>query len=176
MPYLRLKNPNYLVNFIVIAIAIGLLLWCLWDDNVHTCSRAILSIQPVKPISLNRFIHKNHIRSVFNLRGVNPYSWYRDEAAISKKDHIALYNTRLSALRLPPPSQLRQIAHILQTGKKPMVIHCASGIDRTGMVAAMVYLLEGKSLAQAWHQTSWHYGAIRSHSAGKQLLHTYKIG
>jgi protein tyrosine phosphatase len=169
------KNVNYLVNTIIITIAVGLLLWCLWDDNIHTLIRGqYYRSSQLSPYQLNRFIQKNHIRSVFNLRGVNPYNWYRDEAAMTKHDHIILYNTRLSALRLPPPSQLRQIATILKTGAKPMVIHCASGIDRTGLVSAMIYLIDGRTLTQAWYQTSWHYGAVRSRSAGKQMLRAYQ--
>jgi undecaprenyl-diphosphatase len=159
-------------------VGVALFSYCFFHyyENFHT----IIPQQVYRSAELthDEFIqvaNLKQLKSVLNLRGENkPYHWYQVESNTLKSLNIPLYNIRLSSYVLPSKAVLQQLAHTLQTAPKPMLIHCASGADRTGMAAAMVVLLHNGTIAKAAKQISWEYGAIRSDSAGKQMLKAYK--
>jgi protein tyrosine/serine phosphatase len=95
--------------------------------------------------------------SVLTLRG--------SKAAVSKMEatacaalDIPFRAVSLRALALPAQSQLIGLFDALHEMPKPLVIHCKSGSDRTGL-AATIYLhaFKGVPLAQARKQLSLRY-------------------
>ena len=118
---------------------------------------------------------KYHIKSVINLRGENKdKSWYDSEVVISRFLHVKHYDLRLSAYKLPTPTQLRKLVNILQTAPRPILIHCAGGSDRSGLAAAIsIILSKDQSIDDLEDQISWQYDAISSSSVGYQVFENY---
>lgn len=100
------------------------------------------------------------LKSVLNLRGAHPgESWYDDEIAASRAAGLVHFDYPISARRIVTPRQIAQILDIVRRAPKPLLIHCKSGADRAGLVAALYdYAVAGESAAQADGQLSLFYG------------------
>lgn len=92
--------------------------------------------------------------SVLSLRGANG-DVSKMEAAACKALDIPFQTVSLRALALPAQSQLIALFDAIRNMPKPMVIHCKSGSDRTGL-ASVIYLHAFKDvpLAEARGQLS----------------------
>jgi protein tyrosine phosphatase (PTP) superfamily phosphohydrolase (DUF442 family) len=100
------------------------------------------------------------ICSVINLRGPNPgQAWYEREWAVARCQHLKLYDLPVDS-QCPTASELTELLDVLEGCPKPVLIHCQSGIDRSGIVAAISILLldEFGSLERARTHVGWRYG------------------
>ena len=98
------------------------------------------------------------IRSVLNLRGDNdqPVQMFARER--TEALGLQRYDVRLSARSAPPRDRLLEVFDIFDRIEKPFVMHCKSGSDRTGLVAALWLLdQEGVDLATARRELSMRY-------------------
>lgn len=98
------------------------------------------------------------IKSVINLRGATRHSHYSFEVESCEALGINLIDIPLSARSAPTKARLLEVVDLLLSQQKPFLIHCKSGADRTGLVAA-IYLIcvEGKSAKEARKQLSLRY-------------------
>jgi protein tyrosine phosphatase (PTP) superfamily phosphohydrolase (DUF442 family) len=105
-------------------------------------------------------IRAGHIRTVINLRGANPgHVWYDDEVRVTAADHVRLIDIPMSAIREPSPDVLAKLIETLKTAETPMLIHCSSGSDRTGLAAGLYRLLvEHEPVRIAVRQLSFYWG------------------
>ncbi len=109
---------------------------------------------------LEEFIKSHHIRSILNLRGDDATAeWYREEMEAVKSTGIEHFDFGIGATSPVRAAQVEQILGILRSAPKPLLIHCASGADRSGLVAAL-YLAEvvGEPSEKAAEQLSLLYG------------------
>jgi protein tyrosine/serine phosphatase len=97
---------------------------------------------------LQMAIRHHEIRAILNLRGAHPgQSWYDDEIAVSKALGVAHYDYALSAYRVVTDNQITELLGIIRHAPKPLLVHCKSGADRTGLVSALYrFAIEGKSV------------------------------
>lgn len=96
-----------------------------------------------------------HLRSVVNLRGANNQTpWYDQEIAMCRKMGVTHADVRLGAKHLPPPADVAELLKLYRILPRPLLIHCESGSDRSGLASA-IYLIDQKHLSPA--------------TAGKQL-------
>lgn len=111
---------------------------------------------------LQTLVRQYGIRSVINLRGeVLDNDWYEEEIAACRELSLAHFDVRLSARRDWTDAEVDQLLDVLQSAPKPMLIHCKSGSDRTGVAAAMfVALREGAMTDHARGQLSFRYGHL----------------
>lgn len=80
------------------------------------------------------------IKTVVNLRGEAPgEQWYVSEKQATDALGMTLIDMPLSSTRELSDQELRQVVEILRTAEKPILIHCRSGSNRTGLAAA-IYL------------------------------------
>jgi protein tyrosine/serine phosphatase len=147
----------------------------IWTNRYQLCDDVWRSNQP-DPVHF-RALSKLGIKSVINLRGASKWSYYLFEKEACEEHNMALYDHTLVARDLASPAQYLELLDLMARVEKPMLIHCKSGADRTGLAAAL-YLLdqEGRSLTEARAQLSIKYAHQRWSKTGilDHLLDTYE--
>ena len=135
----------------------------LLSHNFHTVipDQVYRSAQP-SPGWLRSFAKSAGIRTVINLRGTcYPQEWYIEQAQTLQEIGVSLEDICLSAGRLPAQHELRQLVLALENSERPLLMHCRHGVDRTGLAACMVLLLEQEiSIDEARWQLSPRYGHL----------------
>lgn len=133
----------------------------IWSGNHHTVAEGQLyrSAQ-LNGSEFGEEIDAHYIRTVLNLRGPNPTdSWYQEEVAATRAHGAVHYEVGISAREPVAPEKVEQILAVLRDAPKPILVHCKSGADRTGFVAALYrYAIEGQSAKIAAHELSLRYG------------------
>lgn len=132
--------------------------------NFHALEegKAYRSAQP-REDELRYMVDKYGIRTVINLRGENTgKSWYDTEAAVCHDENVVLKDIRMSSQSLPSPEVLAELVEALRTAERPILLHCQSGADRSGLAAAMYRLVvEGRSKEEALRELDGRYGHFR---------------
>jgi protein tyrosine phosphatase (PTP) superfamily phosphohydrolase (DUF442 family) len=150
---------------IALLVGIGLALGAevarvLFMGNVHEVvpGRVYRSAQ-LSPEKLRNVIARRGIRTVINLRGCcNPFDWYLDECRVTHDLNVSQEDITLSAIRLPPPSEIKRLIEVLDRSEYPIIMHCRQGADRTGLASAVSMLLHSDAdLATARRQCSPRY-------------------
>src|SRR5438132_1622137 len=111
---------------------------------------------------LDEQVRAKNIRTVVNLRGTcDPYPWYVEESRVTNRLKVCQEDICFSAGHLPSVSEVRRLVEVLDRTEYPILLHCRRGADRTGMIAAVVLLLETRaSLRQARAQLGIRYGHV----------------
>jgi hypothetical protein len=148
--------------FILILLAVFAFRRPLFQGNFGVVDPGLVyrSAQPTS--DLPRLIREYHLSSILNLRGgsaSNP--WYVSEVRLTRDNSVVFYDLPLSAIRRPTRRELILLLDVLERAAYPLLIHCKSGSDRTGLAAAL-YLLSrrGESPEQALGAFSLKYGHI----------------
>ncbi len=95
------------------------------------------SAQPSNTL-MTRDVRRYGIRTIINLRGANPGErWYDKEMADAKALGVAHIDFRMSAKHELTQEQAKRLIDLMATAPKPLLIHCNSGSDRTGLAAAL---------------------------------------
>src|SRR5215510_3170089 len=132
-----------------------------YGGNFHTVEEgALYRSAQLSADELQTAIRDHGIRAVLNLRGAHPgEAWYDDEVGVSKASGVAHYNYGLSAYRVVTEQQIADLLGIIRDAPKPLLVHCKSGADRTGLVSALYrYAVEGVNTEEADGQLSLVYG------------------
>lgn len=131
-----------------------------YQGNFHTVTEGAFyrSAQLAKG-ELQTVVRDHGIRSILNLRGAHPgQSWYDNEVAVSEELGLAHYDYGLSARRVVTGQQITEILEVLRNAPKPVLVHCKSGADRTGLVSALYRFAKGADADDADNQLSLAYG------------------
>jgi protein tyrosine/serine phosphatase len=132
-----------------------------YEGNFHAVTAGVLyrSAQLSKT-EIKAAVGEYGIKSVLNLRGANSGSpWYDNEIAASRELGLVHFDYPLSARRFVTSQQIAEILDIVRRAPKPLLIHCKSGSDRAGLVAALYRFAEtGASAAEADQELSLVYG------------------
>ncbi|MBI5865381.1 MAG: tyrosine-protein phosphatase [Planctomycetes bacterium] len=126
--------------------------------------RAYRSAQPT-PETLERVIRDKHVRTMVNLRGENEKElWYQREKTACEKAGVKLVNIRLSASAMPSRENLLALFELFSDpSNEPLLIHCKSGADRSGMAAGLWRMIALKEdAATAMQELSIKYGHFRA--------------
>lgn len=106
-------------------------------QNYHAISPEVFRSSQPTTNTLERFA-RNGGKMVLNLRGcINAPPWHH-EKEICDQLGLSLVNIPLSATTAPEVSQLKRLIDFLGECPKPLMIHCKSGADRTGL-ASFIY-------------------------------------
>jgi len=154
---------------------------------LRICGWTLLAVV-VLPLSFYGYLHSNHnrhevapgllyrsaqlpvgefvslakqagLRTVINLRGENVGSdWYDAQYRAAREIGVGFINFRMSASRELTVEQMAELAQILRDAPKPVLIHCGSGSDRTGLACALYLLEAGYSPAAVANQLSLQFG------------------
>ena len=106
-----------------------------------------------------RYAERYGIKTIVNLRGSSRKPWYVDEVAAARTHGIKLIDFKMSASKPLTVDRAQQLIALLRDAPKPILIHCMSGADRTGLVS-VIYLnrIAGFDEATAERQLSVRYG------------------
>lgn len=122
---------------------------------------------------LQDYAIRYEIRTVVNLRGRDDRAgWYREEAAAARRLGIELIDFPMQADRRIDAKTATELAAILRDAPRPILIHCRSGADRTGL-ASVIYL---SRVARADEETAERQLSLRyGHIAIPFLSPTYAM-
>ncbi|MFM7594233.1 MAG: tyrosine-protein phosphatase [Isosphaeraceae bacterium] len=128
-------------------------------DSPQGPASAVFRSDQMSPKALSRFIADHHIQTVLNLRGPNPgESWYDAERSTTLVSGAVQVDMPLSSCEWMSRDQALKLAETIRSARRPMLIHCFHGSERTGLASAMTRLLtEGQTLADARQAFSWKY-------------------
>lgn len=146
-----------------------------WID--HAALRALWHNQKEVTPGVWRSNHPDHERfekiksmgidTILNLRGDEQGAPYKFEVESCELLGLDLITVPMIAREAPRKAILIQLMDTFETIKKPFLMHCKSGADRTGLAAA-VYLLhiEDASFERAMEELSWRHLHLRHTSTG----------
>lgn len=111
---------------------------------------------------LEQYVKANGIKTIINLRGENGRSaWYRQEKETAEKLGVQHIDFGMSARKELGLARVAQLVQIMRNAQKPLLIHCKSGADRTGLAAAIyVSRVAGLDEKTAEQQLSIRYGHV----------------
>jgi protein tyrosine phosphatase (PTP) superfamily phosphohydrolase (DUF442 family) len=134
--------------------------WFFGNFGVVDPGRVYRSAQPDG--ELRRLIARHHLASVLNLRGgTQDDPWYVEEVRATRDAGIELYDLPMSATRRPQRRELLILLNVFEQCSYPLLIHCKSGSDRTGLAAALYQMSQkGAPPEQALRAFSLHYGHV----------------
>ncbi len=148
---------------VMILSGLSIFLYIEEEGNFHciTNNEAYRSAQLDRD-ELIYYIQQYKIKSILNLRGKNPKKkWYKEEINVCKQYKVNHYDLHLSAQSKPSKSNIKKLIKIFQLAQLPILIHCKSGADRSGLVAAMwKFYIDKTSKAEASKQLSIFYGHL----------------
>ncbi|MFY0666020.1 MAG: tyrosine-protein phosphatase [Natronospirillum sp.] len=105
-----------------------------------------------------RWLLKNGIKTIVNLRGVHSGGAYLFEEEACKAVGLELVSFKMTSRGAPSREKIIAFGELLENVKKPVLFHCKSGADRAGFAAALYLLLTGEgSITDAKEQLSWRY-------------------
>lgn len=158
---LRTLLRAVLLVSVLIAGLVGYLGWCQWTGNFATvvAGEVYRSNQPTRE-RLAAYARDHGIRSVLNLRGADPGAdWYEAERKTADDLGLTLIDFPMSAGRALDRSGADALLTLLRNAPKPLLIHCRSGADRTGLASVMYRaLVEAAEVGAAEGQLSIRYG------------------
>lgn len=119
----------------------------LFEGNVGVVHPGLVfrSAQPTGD-RLTSLAREHRLQTVLNLRGgTDDKSWYAAEVADARRLGLDFYDLPLSATTRPSRKHLLTVLDLLDRCRYPLLIHCKSGSDRTGLVAGL-YLMSRKGV------------------------------
>jgi protein tyrosine phosphatase (PTP) superfamily phosphohydrolase (DUF442 family) len=99
------------------------------------------SAQPTDE-QLRHWAEQYGIRTIINLRGDDEEE-VEDEEATAKELGIEMISMNISSRRLTARFLLIELIEAIETAEMPILIHCHSGIDRTGTASAFAAMAIG---------------------------------
>ncbi|MFJ1292631.1 dual specificity protein phosphatase family protein [Paracoccus yeei] len=151
-----------LAAFTCFALSGGYLIHLQTSGNFHPIveGEAYRSAQPDAE-NLRTWVNEKGIRSVINLRGTHHGTpWYDAEIAASDTLGLTHYYFGMSASKGLDRAKAAQLIALLRAAPKPVLIHCKSGSDRTGLASALYLADRGRGEELAEDQISIRYGHV----------------
>ncbi len=91
---------------------------------------------------VDQTIRAYHLGSILNLRGGTPRDdFYAREVSAAKQAGIEYYDLPMSAMKRPTRNELLALIDLFEHCRYPILIHCKSGSDRTGLASALYRLV-----------------------------------
>ncbi len=151
------REAGLLILAAIVALAALLVGWIFWQRhhrlNFHVVEPGVLyrSAQP-DAATLRGIVNKYHIRTIVNLQlteinQTDPSA--QSEAAFAKDNHIRI--VYMPAQGVPTVTEVKEFLALMRDpANRPVLVHCAAGKERTGVMVGVYRMLEqGWSAEQA---------------------------
>lgn len=134
--------------------------------NKHQVSPKLWRIAQPAPYQIAR-LKAAGVRTIVNLRGGREHGSWQLQKDICDRLGIALTEFVVRSRGAPDRETLLNAPAFFDTLAYPAVLHCKSGADRAGFVAALYLIVhEGKPVDEALRQLSLRYGHFRFSKTG----------
>jgi protein tyrosine phosphatase (PTP) superfamily phosphohydrolase (DUF442 family) len=123
-------------------------------------ARVYRSAQP--DADFPRLIERYGLATILNLRGGSQAdSWYAAEVRATREHGVDFYDLPMSATRRPRRRELLTLLELFESCRYPLLIHCKSGSDRTGLATALYRMYRnGEPPEEAMRAFSLSYGHV----------------
>jgi protein tyrosine/serine phosphatase len=152
------------INSLFVDHALLRLPWRNW--GVVERGRLYRSNHPL-PWQLRAAARRHGIRSVINLRGhraaCGSDALGREEAARLGLVHA---DQPLESRGAPHKDRIQRLLQLYRTLPQPILIHCKSGADRTGLAAGVWHLMQGRGAAEAAAALTLRHGHVSAAKTG----------
>ena len=137
-----------------------------WKSWVKLSSEMYRSNQPY-PSQIRSAYKFYGIKTIINLRGKRDCSSYYLEVKTCKELNIELVNFPISSRAAPKTSDVVEASNLFKKIKYPALLHCKSGADRAGLMAALYMIFrKKKSVFEAKKQLSFKHLHIKLSKTG----------
>ncbi len=147
-------------RYFLVPVFMLALLWVLYFKvygNFHKVDDDFYRSAQLYSFNLPYYINKYGIKTILNLRGKSDETWYIDEVKISKDLNVTHIDYGIPDRKKIPIKKMQDIVEIIKNAKKPLLVHCKAGADRTSLVSAL-YLYDIKKDKDAKDAISILYG------------------
>lgn len=109
---------------------------------------------------LASYVKKFGIKTVINLRGKqSAKTWWQKESSMAQELGVMLINIPMHSKKLPLKSHIKSLIEAFKNAQNPVLLHCVSGVNRTGLASAVWMLVkQGVDKAAALKQFDTIYG------------------
>jgi protein tyrosine phosphatase (PTP) superfamily phosphohydrolase (DUF442 family) len=133
-------------------VALGLNFHTVVAGRCYRCAQPSVDDLPVLARSLG-------ICSIVNLRGFDERPWYGQERAEAARLGLTFADAGIWASSPPTEAEFFNVVRAVDESPEPILIHCQSGSDRSGLASAIFLLLKtDATLEQARGQLSLRNG------------------
>ncbi|MGG5888445.1 tyrosine-protein phosphatase [Falsiroseomonas sp. HC035] len=107
------------------------------------------------------------LRAVLNLRG-HRQECGSDALGRARAGELGLVHADapFESRGAPHKDRILRLVELLPTLPEPLLIHCKSGADRTGLIAGIWLLLQGRPVEAALDQLHWRFGHVAASRTG----------
>jgi protein tyrosine phosphatase (PTP) superfamily phosphohydrolase (DUF442 family) len=148
----RLNIILFCVAFLVPVLAFGT--WWFVVQYVYFNFHAIIpgqayrSAQP-SPAFLQKVVDDEHIRSIIKFNREVESDWSQEEPTEAKRLDVELFYIPVGVSELPGRPDMIRIIHAIDAAPRPVLVHCKTGADRTGLAAVLIAMKNGVPFQQA---------------------------
>jgi uncharacterized protein (TIGR01244 family) len=116
----------------------------------------------LSPAQLEKHVRDHGIKTIINLRGENVNAqWYNAEIETAQQLGVEHIDFAMSSGTVLTPERADELVAIMKAAPKPILIHCQSGADRTGLVSVIYsQQIAGVREDVAERQLSVRYGHV----------------
>ncbi len=152
------------LNSLLVDHAILRLSWRNW--GVVEAGRLYRSNHPL-PWQLAQAQRRYGLRAVINLRG-HRQDCGSDALGRARAQELGLVHVDapFESRGAPHKDRILRLAGLFRELPEPVLIHCKSGADRTGLVAGIWLLLQGRPMEAALRQLHWRFGHVSASRTG----------
>jgi protein tyrosine/serine phosphatase len=161
------------VSLLSLVLGVGLYLGYLQlSGNIHTViANQVYRSEHLSVKHLKQVVQEKSIQTILDL---SPIDNLKDEEAMASQNQVTYLYFPLQAMGMTSFRDLKQLTDIIRGAKKPLLIHCKSGSDRTGLASAVALILDDRSVSQAMQQVEFvRYGIMNDQSTGRVTLKPY---
>jgi protein tyrosine phosphatase (PTP) superfamily phosphohydrolase (DUF442 family) len=152
------------LNSLLVDHAVLRISWRNW--GVVEAGRLYRSNHPL-PWQLAQAQRRFGLRTVINLRG-HRQDCGSDALGRARAGELGLIHADapFESRGAPHKDRILRLAGLFGELPEPVLIHCKSGADRTGLVAGIWLLLQGRPVAAARDQLHWRFGHVAASRTG----------